>query len=92
VRGSLTNAGSTTYGYDGENRLTSGPNATQLSYNPEGQLIRVASSSGGAAKFLYDRTDLAAEYDDSGALLCRYVHGGVDEPLVWYEGPLALSG
>lgn len=28
-----------------------------------------------------------AEYNGSGTLLRRYVHGsGVDEPLVWYEG------
>ncbi|MBP1152673.1 RHS repeat-associated core domain-containing protein [Methylocaldum sp. RMAD-M] len=36
---------------------------------------------------LYDGQDLLAEYDGSGTLLRRYVHGpGVDEPLVWYEG------
>jgi RHS repeat-associated protein len=36
---------------------------------------------------LYDSQDLLAEYDGSGTLLRRYVHGpGVDEPLVWYEG------
>jgi len=30
---------------------------------------------------------LIAEYNASGALLRRYVHGiGVDDPLVWYEG------
>src|SRR3546814_4121660 len=38
-------------------------------------------------RFQYDGTDLVAEYDGSGALQRRYVHGpGVDAPLVWYEG------
>ncbi|HWT13704.1 MAG TPA: RHS repeat-associated core domain-containing protein, partial [Allosphingosinicella sp.] len=31
---------------------------------------------------------LIAEYGSTGALLRRFVHGpGIDEPLVWYEGP-----
>ena len=35
----------------------------------------------------YDGSQMVAEYDYSGPLLRRYVHGaGVDEPLVWYEG------
>jgi RHS repeat-associated protein len=39
-----------------------------------------------ATRFLYDGSDLIAEYDGSGNLLRRYVHGGgTDQPLVWYE-------
>jgi RHS repeat-associated protein len=35
---------------------------------------------------------LVAEYDGSGNLLRRYVHGpGVDEPLLWYEGSTLAS-
>ena len=40
-------------------------------------------------RFLHDGSDLAAEYDASGNLLRRYVHGpseGRDDPLVWFEG------
>jgi RHS repeat-associated protein len=38
-------------------------------------------------KYQYDNSDLIAEYNNSNALLRRYVHGpGVDEPIVWYEG------
>ena len=38
-------------------------------------------------QFLYDDDALVDEYDGSGTLLRRYVHGpGVDEPLLWYEG------
>jgi RHS repeat-associated protein len=41
----------------------------------------------GATHFLYDGDELVAEYDGSGGLLRRYVHGlGSDDPLVWYEG------
>ena len=37
--------------------------------------------------FLYDANELVAEYNSSGSLLRRYVHGiGEDDPLVWYEG------
>jgi RHS repeat-associated protein len=37
-------------------------------------------------KFVYDGTDLIAEYDGGGNLLRRYVHGpGTDEPLVAYD-------
>jgi RHS repeat-associated protein len=36
---------------------------------------------------LYDGDQLTAEYDGSGNVLRRYVHGdGDDDPLVWYEG------
>ena len=38
---------------------------------------------------LYDGGALVAEYDQTGAMLRRFVHGpntGADTPLVWYEG------
>jgi RHS repeat-associated protein len=62
-----------------------------LAYDPLG---RLAQTTAGATvtRFLYEGDDLAAEYDGSGALLRRYVHGaGVDEPLVWYEGALGTT-
>ncbi|PHZ84030.1 hypothetical protein CRD36_13970 [Paremcibacter congregatus] len=38
-------------------------------------------------EFLYDGADMVGEYNSSGALARRYVHGpGLDAPLVWYEG------
>jgi RHS repeat-associated protein len=38
-------------------------------------------------QYLYDGTRLVAEYDGSGNVLRRYVHGpGTDDPIVWYEG------
>ena len=90
--GNLTQAqlnpeGPTNYKYDVENRLVSASglkNAT-LRYDPLGRLYEVTGTS--TARFLYDGDALIAEYDGSGAMLRRYVHGpGVDEPMIWYEG------
>jgi hypothetical protein len=45
------------------------------------------SGGSGTTRFVYDGDRLVAEYNSSGAILHRYVHGpGVDEPVVWYEG------
>lgn len=86
-RGNMTYDGVKTYAYDYSNRLTSAsgsPGAT-LSYDPIGRLYQVAGAS--TVRFLYDGTDVIAEYDTSGNVQHRYVHGpGVDEPLVWYVG------
>lgn len=81
--------GAFTYGYDIENRLRSavaGTTAISLSYDPLG-VLNAVTSNGATTEFLYDGLDLVAEYDSSGAVVRRYVHGaGVDDPLVWYEG------
>jgi RHS repeat-associated protein len=80
---------STTYTYDVENRLTgaSGGKVASLSYDPNGRLYKTGPTSATATRLLYDGDALVAEYDSSGNLLRRYVHGpGIDEPLVWYEG------
>lgn len=48
-------------------------------------MLRTGSAT---PRFLYDGSDLIAEYDTSGHVLNRYVHGpGDDEPLVAYTGP-----
>jgi RHS repeat-associated protein len=83
--GNLTSDSLRNYGYDIENRLVSGGSAT-LTWDPLGRLYQVAGSSG-TTQFLYDGDQLAGEYNTSGALLRRYVHGtGEDDPLIWYEG------
>ncbi len=78
-----------TYGYDVENGLRSavaGATTVSLSYDPLGMLNDL-TMNGVSTKFLYDGPDLIAEYNASGTLLRRYVHGiGSDQPLVWYEG------
>jgi RHS repeat-associated protein len=42
----------------------------------------------GITRFLYDGDDLVAEYNSTGTLLRRYVHGvgAGDDPLVWFGG------
>ena len=78
--------------YDAESRLltTSGLSTNlSLSYDPMGRLQQTQASGGSTATtlFLYEGSRLIAEYDTSGNVLQRYVHGsGVDEPIVWYEG------
>jgi RHS repeat-associated protein len=74
--------------YDAENRLVraSGATSATLAYDPLGRLWQVSGGSG-TTRFVYDGDRLVAEYNSSGAILHRYVHGpGVDEPVVWYEG------
>ena len=86
--GNLTFDGTRTFTYDQENRLVgeSGPVAMTLSYDPTGRLQQ-SVVNGTTTQFLYDGDALVAEYDGSGNVLRRYVHGpGVDNPLIWFEG------
>jgi RHS repeat-associated protein len=87
--GNLTGDGVWSYAYDLDNRLKTASKtglAATLAYDGEGRL-RQTAIAGVTSNLLYDGQDLLAEYDGSGNLLRRYVHGpGIDEPLVWYEG------
>jgi RHS repeat-associated protein len=57
-----------------------------LTYDPTGRL-ESSSLNGSKTNFLYDGDELIGEYNSSGTLLNRYVHGiGTDDPLVWYVG------
>lgn len=88
ANGNLTFDGATTFGYDTENRLTSASGAKNaaLKYDPLGRLYEV-SSGPSTTKFIYDGDRLIAEYNSSGTVGRRHVHGaGIDEPLVTYEG------
>jgi RHS repeat-associated protein len=88
--------GTRNYLYDVENRLVglSGAAGASLVYDPLGRLFQTSSSATGATQFLYDGDALVAEYNGSGALARRYVHGpGPDEPVAVYEGPaLGVAG
>jgi RHS repeat-associated protein len=85
TRGNLTTNGAKTYGYDYDNRMISASGGISLNYDPAGRLHEVAGTA--TTRFLYDGANIIAEYNTSGAVLRRYVHGpGTDEPLVWYEG------
>jgi RHS repeat-associated protein len=80
---------STSYVYDVENRLVSasGAETAALAYDPLGRLFQISSPATGTTQFLYDGDELVAEYNGSGTLLRRYVHGDSDDdPLFWYEG------
>jgi RHS repeat-associated protein len=90
ANGNFRFGGVITYTYDVENRLTntSGGGATaNLSYDPDGMLYDTNDgTSAGDSHFLYDGNQLVAEYNSSGAMVRRYVHGpGADEPLVSYD-------
>ena len=89
LNGNLTSVGTTqSYVFDAENRLVSasGAKSATLAYDPLGRLYQIISS-GVTTRFLNDGDRLVAEYNGSGTLLRRYVHGtGVDEPVLWYEG------
>ncbi|WP_158298853.1 RHS repeat domain-containing protein [Sphingomonas psychrotolerans] len=90
--GNLTSDGGTAYTYDSENRLVATSAGASLTYDPLGRLFETYKASTGTTRFLYDGDQLTAEYDGSGNMLRRYVHGdGEDDPRVWYEGSGASS-
>jgi RHS repeat-associated protein len=84
--GNLTGDGTRTFTYDAENRLVSSRDVT-LTYDPLGRLWQTAGGVYGTTQFLYDGDALVAEYDGAnGAMRRRYMHAGVDEPVLWDEG------
>lgn len=88
ANGNLTSEGPVSYTYDIENRLVSSSTGVTLSYDPLGRLAQVTQGTS-TTQFLYDGDALVAEYDGTGAMTKRYVHGpqaGVDDPLVEYIG------
>ncbi|MDR3510253.1 MAG: RHS repeat-associated core domain-containing protein [Caulobacteraceae bacterium] len=95
ARGDVINDGTRTLTYDADNKLVtaslaSASTSATLGYDPLGRLQEDDAVVGGTSSttvFVYDGSRLSAEYDGSGNLLRRYVHGpGTDEPIVWYEG------
>ncbi|WP_337848422.1 RHS repeat-associated core domain-containing protein [Sphingomonas sp.] len=99
ANGNLTGDGVRTYTYDIENRLIlatagAGRPSVTLTYDPLGRLWKTESGTGSVTQFLYDGDALVAEYDGSGNMLKRYVHGpaaGVDDPMVEYVGSSTAS-
>lgn len=90
ANGNLTSDGSASFVYDAENRLVSasGGKTASLAYDPLGRLAQTSGGAAGTTHFLYDGDELVAEYNGSGTLLRRYVHGAsIDDPVAWYEGP-----
>lgn len=71
----------------------------ELRYDPLGRLYRVekyiAGTPQGHTRFLYDGDAMVAEYNSSGTILARYVHGtnaDADDPLIWYDGSTVIPG
>ena len=76
LNGNLIQSGAKTYVYDIENRLVGSPSGgITLAYDPLGRLFQISGGSAGTTQFLYDGDELVAEYDSTGAILRRYVHG-----------------
>lgn len=85
----------TSYVYDGENRLVSasGGHTANLVYDPLGRLFQTSGGSAGTTQFLYDGDTIVAEYGGGGTVLRRYVHGaGEGAPRGMRRGaPFALQ-
>ncbi|MBX7494541.1 RHS repeat-associated core domain-containing protein [Qipengyuania sp. 6B39] len=109
ANGNLTADGSSVYLYDIENRLVQkrvqtntdcaalaygGTLQAAFKYDPTGRLYQVSGGALGTQRFAYDGNALIGEYNGSGTLLRRYVHGSnveADDPLIWYEGSQVAS-
>ena len=95
ANGNMTFDGSSTYGYDLENRLITATGGRTMTYDPNGRLFQTYNPSPTpmTRRFLYDGDALVAEYDASNVVVKRYVHGaGVDEPLVQYTSSTVSTG
>ncbi len=82
--------GTTTYGYDYENRLinVSAPGGITASYTYDPFGRRISKTVNGIlTRYLYDRADMIKEYDGVDTLLATYRHGpGMDEPIAMVRG------
>ena len=86
LNGNLTSDGSSTYGYDVENRLISatGAHVATIAYDPLGRMFSTLGST--KTMFLFDGDELIGEFNGTGAQVRRYVLGpGQDDPQVWYN-------
>ena len=87
ARGNLTSDGTSTYTYDDANRLLTATGGATFDYDALGRLFQTAKTGSTTLEFLYDGANLIAEYNTSGTIITRYVHGpGADEPIVEYDG------
>lgn len=90
ANGNLDHDGATVWAYDSEDRLVvaRGERHADLQYDPLGRLFQTSGTNGpGTTQYLWDGDELVAEYDASGAMQARYVHGlGADDPIGSYAG------
>ncbi len=86
ARGNLTSDGTNGFTYSSENLLETGPNSTTLVYDPALRLYQMQSGAN-TTRFVYDGTNMIAEYNASNGLQRQFVFGpGFDQPTAWYEG------
>ena len=88
--GNLIGDGTSSYGYDPENRLVSMSNGASLAYDPLGRLWQVTSASTNN-RFLTDGDQLALEDDASGNVARRYAFGGGGDQPVFEDSGGALA-
>jgi RHS repeat-associated protein len=88
TNGNLTSDGTTSFAYDIENKLTSatsGGTTKTLSYDPLNRLDLY--NPGTATRFIYDGSEVAAEFDGSGNITNRYIRSdAADDPIVFFNG------
>ncbi|MDP2129914.1 MAG: RHS repeat-associated core domain-containing protein [Erythrobacter sp.] len=102
ANGNLTADGTKVYLYDIENRLVqrrqqvnmdcaalsyAGTLQAEMLYDPIGRLYQI---NGGGTSILYDGNAMVGEYNSSGVMTRRYIHGPsaqADDPWVQFEGP-----
>jgi YD repeat-containing protein len=83
-KGTDVTSDTTTYQYDGEDRLTQVSTPTDfVDYQYDGFGRRIAKTVNGVVtKYVYDREDILFELDDNNQIKARYTHGpGIDEPI-----------
>lgn len=95
--GNLTQKSSATettfYSWDYENRLvkvTTPTTAAEYAYDPFGRRIEKKTTENGEStttKFFYDNQSILLDYDETGTIGNRYIHGpNIDEPLAVTTG------
>jgi RHS repeat-associated protein len=87
----VTSAGTTSYSWDYENRLTTVtlPDTVTFKYDSFGRRIYKSSSSG-TSNHGYDLGNLAQEINSSGGVVARYTQtDGLDEPVVMLRNATA---
>ncbi|MEG8033557.1 RHS repeat-associated core domain-containing protein [Sphingomonas aurantiaca] len=84
--GNLATDGRSEFVYDVENHLISskGERELTLKYDPLGRLWQVNSTSYGTTEFLYDGSNIVAEYNGADQLKEKYIFDGAgSNPVIW---------
>lgn len=84
TNGNLASSAGSTFTHDSDNRLISATKGTDTaSFNSDGRKRVVLRTVDGVTTYdLYDEWNLVAEYDASGSLIAKYIHGAkADEML-----------